>query len=139
MNISQAARTSGISAKMIRYYEGTGLIPKATRSISGYRHYDELDIHTLRFISRARASGFSTMQIKRLLSLWQNHQRPAREVKLLATEHLLELKQKIFELESIAATLSELIANCHGDERPECPILDTLSGKDTANAFIGKR
>lgn len=139
MNIGQAARFSGISAKMIRYYEACELIPKALRTQSGYRHYDERDIHILRFISRARAAGFSTTQIKKLLSLWHDHQRPAREVKQLATTHLIELRQKISELEAIAVTLSRLIENCHGDDRPECPILDTLFNGDTPKEFIEKR
>ena len=136
MNIGQAAYASGVSAKMIRYYETTGLIPKAVRTYSGYRHYNEHDIHILRFINRARAAGFSTIQIKKLLSLWKNRQRPAREVKQLATEHLIELRAKIAELEAIAGTLSQLIAHCHGDDRPECPILDTLSDVDVTKEFV---
>lgn len=139
MNIGQAARTSGVSAKMIRYYEATGLIPKAARAYSGYRHYTEHDIHILRFINRARTAGFSTLQIRKLLSLWQNRQRPAREVKQLATEHLSKLQEKISELEAIAGTLSQLIAHCHGDERPDCPILDNLSDRDAAQAFAEPR
>lgn len=130
MNIGQAARASGISAKMIRHYEATGLIPKVARSFSGYRHYGERDIHTLRFIRRARVAGFNTAQIKRLLSLWQDRQRPAREVKQLASEHLAELKARIAELELIAQALTQLVAHCHGDEREECPILDNLAGED---------
>ncbi len=136
MNIGQAARDSGVSAKMIRYYEATGLIPKAARSYSGYRHYDERAIHTLRFIRRARAVGFSAVQIKKLLSLWQDRQRPAREVKQLAAEHLTEMKVRISELESIAQALSQLIAHCHGDERQECPILDTLAGENSTKEFL---
>lgn len=132
MNIGQASQVSGVSAKMIRYYESTGLIQEATRSYAGYRRYSEQDIHTLRFIRRARTAGFSTAQIKKLLSLWQDRQRPAREVKQIAAEHLTELKSRISELESIAQALSHLIAHCHGDERQECPILDSLAGEDTA-------
>ena len=139
MNIGQAAHFSGISAKMIRHYEATGLIPKATRSYSGYRHYDERDVHTLRFIRRARAAGFSTVQIKKLLSLWQDRQRPAREVKHLAAEHLADLKVKISELEAMAKVLSQLITHCHGDDRPECPILDNLAGDGAAEEFIQER
>ncbi|SET27699.1 MerR family transcriptional regulator, copper efflux regulator [Nitrosomonas marina] len=135
MNIGQASRASGISAKMIRYYEAIGLIPKATRSYSGYRHYDERDIHVLLFINRARAAGFSIAHIKKLLLLWQDRRRPARKVKQLATSHLKELREKISELQSIAETLSQLIAHCRGDDRPDCPILDTLSDKDATQEF----
>ena len=136
MNIGQAAQVSGVSAKMIRYYESTGLIQKATRSYAGYRRYDEQDIHALRFIRRARTAGFSTAQIKKLLSLWQDRQRPAREVKQLAAEHLAEMKSRISELESIAQALSQLIAHCHGDEHPECPILESLAGENNAQELI---
>ena len=129
MNIGQAAEASGVTAKMIRHYESIGLIPKASRSYTGYRHYQESDIHILRFIRRARAAGFSTKQIRKLLSLWSDRERPAREVKQLAIEHLAELEQKITELQSIAAVLSHLVSNCHGSEHPECLILDTLSGE----------
>lgn len=135
MNIGEAARVSGVSAKMIRHYEATGLIPKAARSYSGYRHYHERDIHTLRFIRRARTAGFSTVQIKKLLSLWQDRQRPARKVKQLAAAHLAELQERISELESIARTLSQLMTHCHGDDRPECPILESLAGDGNAQAF----
>ncbi len=129
MNIGQAAEASGVSAKMIRHYEAVGLIPKASRSYSGYRHYQESDIHLLRFIKRARTAGFSTAQIRKLLSLWSDRERPAREVKQLAVEHLADLEHKISELQSIAAALSQLVSNCHGGEHPECPILDTLAGE----------
>lgn len=139
MNIGQAACAFGVSAKMIRHYEATRLIPKAIRSYSGYRHYEERDVHILRFIRRARAAGFSTAQIKNLLSLWRDRQWPAREVKQLATEHLAELEVRISELKSIAEALSQLIAHCHGDDRPGCPILDTLAGKGPVNEFIEER
>ncbi|MBE7525813.1 MAG: Cu(I)-responsive transcriptional regulator [Gammaproteobacteria bacterium] len=132
MNIGQAASASGVSAKMIRHYETTGLIPKAARAYSGYRRYDERDINTLRFIRRARTAGFSTAQIKKLLSLWQDRQRPAREVKELASAHLSDLQARIAELQTIAHALTQLIAHCHGDERPQCPILDNLAGDDSA-------
>ncbi len=136
MNIGQAARASGVSAKMIRYYEATGLISKAVRSYSGYRHYDERNIYTLRFIRRARTAGFNTAQIKKLLSLWNDRQRPAREVKQLAAVHLSELKERISGLESIANVLSQLMMHCQGDDRPECPILESLAGEDTTQEFI---
>jgi len=132
MNIGQAASASGVSAKMIRHYETTGLIPKAARAYSGYRRYDERDINTLRFIRRARTAGFSTAQIKKLLSLWQDRQRPAREVKELASAHLSDLQARIAELQTIAHALTQLIAHCYGDERPQCPILDNLAGDDSA-------
>ncbi|MBS0498317.1 MAG: Cu(I)-responsive transcriptional regulator [Proteobacteria bacterium] len=132
MNIGQAASASGVSAKMIRHYETTGLIPKAARAYSGYRRYDERDINTLRFIRRARTAGFSTAQIKKLLSLWQDRQRPAREVKELASAHLSDLQARIAELQTIAHALTQLIAHCHGDERPQCPILDNLASDDSA-------
>lgn len=131
MNIGQAAEASGVSAKMIRHYETIGLIPKAHRSYSGYRHYQDGDIHVLRFIRRARGAGFSTAQIAKLLSLWSDRQRSAREVKQLASEHLQELEKKITELQSIAAALSQLVSDCQGGEHPECPILDSLAGECT--------
>ena len=133
MNIGQAASASGVSARMIRHYEAAGLIPKAARAYSGYRRYDERDIHTLRFIRRARIAGFSTAQIRKLLLLWQDRQRPAREVKQLAAAHLSDLQTRIAELESIAHALTQLIAHCHGDEHPQCPILDNLAGNGTAH------
>jgi Cu(I)-responsive transcriptional regulator len=127
MNISQAARASGISAKMIRHYETIGLIPKAVRRASGYRDYGMQDIEQLRFIRRARAVGFSTAEIRELLSLWQDRQRPAREVRRLATAHLEELEKRIQELRAIAGTLSHLVDHCHGGDRPDCPILESLA------------
>lgn len=131
MNIGQAASASGVSVKMIRHYEAIGLIPQISRTLAGYRHYQARDIHLLRFIRRARDAGFTTAQIKKLLSLWQDQQRPAREVKQLAATHLADLQTRITELESIAQALTQLVAHCHGDERPQCPILDNLAGDDT--------
>ena len=133
MNIGQATRATGVSAKMIRHYEAIGLIPKVARSLSGYRDYQANDLHTLRFIRRARTAGFSTAQIKKLLSLWQDPKRPAREVKRLATAHLTDLQARIAELEAIAQALTQLIAHCHGDERQQCPILDNLAGDEASN------
>ena len=127
MNIGQAAKASGISAKMIRHYEAIGLIPKAARGTSGYRNYQPADIHRLRFAMRARAVGFATSEIKQLLSLWQDRQRPAREVRRLAQNHLTDLQSRIAQLEVIAGGLSHLIDHCRGDERPECPILGALA------------
>ncbi len=131
VNIGQAAKLSGVSAKMLRHYEATGLMPKVVRTQAGYRHYTEHDIYTLRFIRRARAAGFGSSQIRRLLSLWYDRQRPAREVKQLASEHLVELQTRIMELQAMAAALSQLMAHCQGDDRPHCPILETLAGTDS--------
>jgi MerR family transcriptional regulator, copper efflux regulator len=132
MNISRAAKLSGVSAKMIRHYESAGLVPAAARTGSGYRLYTMDDVHRLAFIRRARAVGFGTADIRQLLSLWQNRQRPARDVKRLAVEHLQQLQARIADLEAIAATLSHLIGHCHGDERPDCPILDSLAADSPA-------
>lgn len=125
--IGQAARLSGTSAKMIRHYEALGLIPKPRRTAADYRVYADADVHTLRFIRRARGLGFSTREIKVLLGLWRNQRRPSAEVKQLATKHIAALERKIAELQSIQTTLQTLIAHCHGDSRPQCPILDDLS------------
>jgi MerR family copper efflux transcriptional regulator len=130
MNISRAAKLSGVSARMIRHYEGAGLIPAAGRTDAGYRVYTMDDVHRLAFIRRARAVGFGTDDIRQLLSLWQNRQRPARDVKRLAVGHLQQLQARIADLEAIADTLSHLIGHCHGDERPDCPILDSLAADD---------
>ncbi|HUJ86481.1 MAG TPA: Cu(I)-responsive transcriptional regulator [Burkholderiales bacterium] len=127
MNIGAAARRSGVSAKMIRHYEGIGLIPKAARTCSGYRTYSDRDVHTLRFVRQARSLGFSIKQIEQLLGLWRNQRRSSRDVKALALEHVAELDQRIAELEAMKRTLQALAARCHGDERPECPILDRLA------------
>ena len=130
MNISRAAELSGVSAKMIRHYESAGLIPAAERTDAGYRVYAMDDVHRLAFIRRARAVGFGTADIRQLLSLWQNRQRPARDVKRLAVEHLQQLQERIADLETIADTLSHLISHCRGDGRPDCPILDSLAAED---------
>ncbi len=127
MNIGDTARVSGVSAKMIRHYEQIGLIPKATRTGSGYRTYNGNDVHTLRFIRQARSLGFSIKQIEELLSLWRDQRRPSRKVKALALAHVAELDARIRELEAMKHTLQELAVHCHGDERPECPILERLA------------
>ncbi len=134
MNISRAAELSGVSAKMIRHYESAGLIPAAGRADAGYRVYAMDDVHRLAFIRRARAVGFGSDDIRQLLSLWQNRQRPARDVKRLAVQHLQQLQARIVDLEAIADTLSHLIGHCHGDERPDCPILDSLAADSPAPA-----
>lgn len=126
MNIGDAAKASGVSAKMIRYYEETGLIPPANRSGSGYRVYSEQDVHMLRFIRRARDLGFSVGGIEELLGLWRDRTRQSADVKRLALAHVADLRQKIRELEDMAGTLEALAAHCHGDHRPDCPILGDL-------------
>ena len=129
-NIGQAAKASGVSAKMIRHYEETRLIAKALRSESGYRRYTAPEVHTLRFIKQARTLGFSIKQIEALLGLWQNQSRSSSKVKALALEHIAELERKIGEMQAMKATLERLARNCHSDARPECPILDELAGHD---------
>jgi MerR family copper efflux transcriptional regulator len=128
MNIGEAAKASGVSAKMIRHYESVGLLPPASRTDSGYRQYAEKDIRTLKFIRRSRDLGFSIEEIRSLVGLWQDRQRPSREVKVLAKRHLDELEKKLAELQSMKAALAHLVSCCHGDERPDCPILDELAG-----------
>ncbi|HSG74720.1 MAG TPA: Cu(I)-responsive transcriptional regulator [Burkholderiales bacterium] len=130
MNIGQAAKHSGVSAKMIRHYEGIGLIPKAARTFSGYRTYSGNDVHTLRFIRQARNLGFSIKQIEHLLGLWRNQRRPSSKVKALALEHIAALDARVAELQAMKRTLQALAEHCHGDERPECPILDGLAAPD---------
>jgi Cu(I)-responsive transcriptional regulator len=128
LNIGDAAKASGVSAKMIRHYEEIGLIPKAKRSYSGYRTYAEKEIHALRFIRQARKLGFSIKQIEALLGLWNDRRRSSAKVKQLALEHVKELDEKIREMQAMKATLEQLAVNCHGDERPDCPILEGLEG-----------
>lgn len=129
MNIGQVAARSGVPAKTIRYYEDSGLIRPASRTEAGYRVYSEADVHTLRLIGRARDLGFSVESVRRLLALWQDKNRSSAEVKTLALEHVEALQRKISELEALKHCLLHLADHCHGDERPECPILDDLSGE----------
>ena len=128
MNISAASNASGVSAKMIRHYEALGLVPGVRRSDAGYRQYDEATIHQLRFIRRARDLGFDTKEIGALLQLWRNKRRSSAEVKRIAAKHVAALDQRIAALQAMQRTLSHLAHHCHGDERPECPILDDLAG-----------
>ena len=128
MQIGDASKATGVSAKMIRHYESIGLLSKAQRTQSGYRLYDETDVHTLRFIQRARSLGFPLETIKTLLALWRNRRRSSSQVKELATRHVTELERKIAEMQSMVRTLKHLAHNYHGDERPDCPILDDLAG-----------
>ena len=127
MNIGQAARSSGLSAKMIRYYESIGLLKAAHRSDSGYRLYGAEDLHTLAFIKRSRDLGFSLEEVSKLLPLWQDRQRASADVKALARQHIVQLNQKIDELASLRDTLEELVEHCQGNERPDCPILKDLA------------
>ena len=128
MNIGQAARLSGVSAKMVRHYESLGLVPGVTRSTAGYRQYDDATVHTLRFIRRARDLGFDTREIGTLLQLWRNKKRPSAEVKCIAQQHVVDLGQRIAALQSMQRSLTHLARRCHGDHRPACPILDDLAG-----------
>ena len=130
-NIGEAASLSGVTAKMIRHYESIGLIPEAGRTFAGYRLYSDPDIHRLRFIKRARSLGFSIKQIEVLLALWSDHSRASAEVKQLAKQHADELGTRIAEMQAMQRTLEDLARRCHGDQRPDCPILDDLSGKAT--------
>ena len=127
--IGQAAAASGVSAKMIRYYESVGLIRPAARSAANYRRYDQAAIQTLRFIARARALGFEMAEIARLLALWQERGRSSAEVKSLALRHAADLERRIAALAGMKAAIETLAAHCHGDHRPDCPILDELSGE----------
>lgn len=127
MNIGNAASESGVTAKTIRYYESIGLIPPATRAENGYRNYTEFDVETLRFIQHSRRLGFSVKDVGNLLELWGDKDRSSADVKALALEHISEVEQRIKELETIRRTLIDLTDRCHGDDRPECPILDDLA------------
>lgn len=134
MNIGEAAKASGVSAKMIRYYEQVGLLPEAKRGANGYRHYGDTDVHMLRFIRRARDLGFSLQQVEQLVALWRDKGRASAEVKAIALAHVRELEEKIAALESMRRTLEQLVHECHGDQRADCPILDDLAGRDGQEA-----
>jgi MerR family transcriptional regulator, copper efflux regulator len=127
MDIGRASKASGVSVKMIRHYEAIGLLPKVARTFANYRVYRESDVHTLRFIRRARELGFSMDDIKELVGLWQNTSRSSASVKKVAGKHVEGLKRKIAELRAMVDTLEHLTRHCHGDHRPDCPILDDLS------------
>jgi MerR family transcriptional regulator, copper efflux regulator len=130
-NISQVADRSGVSAKMIRHYESLGLLKQARRTYAGYRIYEPNDVHILRFIRRARDLGFSIKDVERLLGLWQNRRRASADVRRVAQQHLADLDRKIEELQAMRAALEHLVHNCHGDHRPDCPILEDLSSGGT--------
>jgi Cu(I)-responsive transcriptional regulator len=126
-NIGEAAARSGVSAKMVRHYESLGLLPRISRTDAGYRQYGESDVHTLRFIRRARDLGFSMAEIAELLKLWQNKRRASADVKRIALAHAADLHRRIEEMEGMKRTLERLAECCHGDHRPDCPILDELA------------
>ncbi|WP_298232126.1 Cu(I)-responsive transcriptional regulator [uncultured Azohydromonas sp.] len=126
LNIGEAAARSGVSAKMVRHYESLGLLPHVRRTEAGYRQYGETEVNTLRFIRRARDLGFSMAEIAELLRLWQNRRRSSAEVKRIAQAHVADLERRIAEMAAMKQTLQQLVSCCHGDQRPECPILDDL-------------
>ncbi len=130
MNIGEAARASGVSAKMIRYYEQSGLIPKAERTTAGYRDYSTTDVHMLRFVRRSRDLGFSMAEIEELLQLWRDRSRQSADVKRIALARIADLRRRIQEMEAMAATLEHLASCCSGDNRPDCPILADLEQGD---------
>jgi MerR family gold-responsive transcriptional activator of gol and ges genes len=138
MNIGEASKASGVSAKMIRYYEDTGLIPAAARTGSGYRAYGRNDVHRLGFIRRARDLGFSVAEISELLSLWSDRSRQSADVKRVANAHIAELEDRIARLREMADSLQELVDCCAGDERPDCPILAKLE-HDVDDAMKARR
>jgi MerR family transcriptional regulator, copper efflux regulator len=127
MNIGEAAERSGVSAKMVRHYESLGLLPRIARTDAGYRQYGDAEVHTLRFIRRARDLGFSMAEIGELLKLWQNRRRASADVRRIAQRHVADLERRIADMDSMKRTLQHLIHGCHGDERPECPILQELA------------
>jgi MerR family copper efflux transcriptional regulator len=127
MDIGRASKASGVSVKMIRHYEEIGLLPRVARTYANYRIYSQNDVHMLRFIKRARTLGFSMEDIKELVGLWKNKSRSSAAVKKIAGKHVDALKQKVAALQSMIGTLEHLTHHCHGDHRPECPILDDLA------------
>lgn len=139
MNIGEAAKASGVSAKMIRHYESVGLFPEAARTDSGYRQYTAKEVSTLRFIRQSRDLGFSIEQIRELLGLWQDRKRPSRQVRALAQAHIQELDAKLEELHAMKATLEHLVHCCQGDDRPDCPIINTLAHEEGAPAVAAAR
>ena len=136
MNIGEAAKASGVSAKMIRYYEEIGLIGRADRSAANYRSFDARDVNELRFVKRARSLGFSVKEIERLLSLWRDRQRPSRDVKAIADRHIQDLEARIAEMQAMANALRDLSHCCAGDDRPDCPILADLADPGEAEGVV---
>ena len=136
--IGTAASLSGVSAKMLRHYESLGLLGRVARTDSGYRQYSETEVHTLQFIKRARDLGFSMAEIAELVSLWQDRRRASASVKRIAQKHVNELSQRIVAMQAMQRSLSALLQNCHGDDRPDCPILDDLAGAAGAHGCCAK-
>ncbi len=130
MNIGEVATQAGVPAKTIRYYESVGLIPAAARRDNGYRSYSQTDLHTLRFIHRARELGFSVAEVE--VALWPNKRRRSAAVKAIALGKIAEIERKVAALEAMKRTIRHLTVHCHGDARPDCPILDDLAGGDRA-------
>lgn len=126
LTIGEVAQLSGLPAKTIRYYESVGLVPSPQRGRNGYRLYAEADVRTLRFVRHARGLGFTLEEVRALLGLWQDRGRPSREVKELAEQRIADIDARIAELERLRGELGRLVASCHGDHRPDCPILDAL-------------
>jgi Cu(I)-responsive transcriptional regulator len=133
MNIGDAARASGVTAKMIRYYESVGLLSAKARTTAGYRVYGPQEVHSLRFIRQARRLGFLVEDIRRLLALWQDRSRASAEVKAIALEHVADLDRRIAELTEMRDTLAHLADHCHGDARPDCPIIESLADPDATS------
>ena len=127
INIGQAARASGVSAKMVRHYESLGLLGAVARTDSGYRQYRAADVHTLRFIKRSRDLGFSMAEIAELVSLWHDQSRASAHVKQIARAHVIDLEKRIAAMQAMRQTLQNLMQHCHGDDRPDCPILQDLA------------
>lgn len=134
VTIGDAASASGVSAKMIRYYESIGLIAKAGRTGAGYRHYSDADIHILRFIRRARDLGYPLQTVTDLLALWRDQGRSSEDVKRIALDHAANLRRKIAELDAMARAVEYLAAHCRGDRRPDCPIMDDLADPDRSSS-----
>ncbi|CAB3770655.1 Cu(I)-responsive transcriptional regulator [Paraburkholderia solisilvae] len=139
MNIGEAARASGVTAKMIRYYESVGLLAARERTAAGYRVYGTQEVHSLRFIRQARRLGFLVDDIRRLLALWHDRSRASAEVKVIALEHVTELDRRIAELTEMRDTLAHLAQHCHGDDRPDCPIIERLAASDPISDCNGCR
>lgn len=139
MNISEASRLSGISPKMIRHYEGLGLLPRVARSAAGYRQVDDATLHRLRFVRRARDLGFGLQEIETLLQLWADGGRASGDVKRIALAHVADLEARIERMQAMQRTLEQLARACHGDARPDCPILDDLAGKPPPGAGLSDR
>lgn len=128
MNIGEAARKSGLPAKTIRYYEDIGLVMPSGRLPNGYRDYDEQDLHLLTFVQRSRSLGFTVEECRELLDLYRDRSRASADVKAIASKRIADIRRKIDELRSMETTLAELAEHCHGDQRPDCPILDGIAG-----------